>query len=687
MKKTGILSICIFIVAFVLLLTSGCSKQDKIDSISIKDYDPNTVIEIMNGEFNYGAYTLIVTYDSGKTEEVALNEDMILDADIVKFYQVGDHDVTVSYGEKTCGFKISVKRGTLENIKFSENNVFTYDGKAHTVELEGDIPANAVITYPGGNSFTNAGTYNVTAVVTCEGYVTGKATTTVTIERAKYDMSGIKFESKEVSYDGKSHSLEIEGELPEGVSGPTYYINGNKLSSAIDVGEYKVVATFATNNMNYEAIPNMEATLKITSSEYNVDGLDIAFKNHNGSVIDGLQKIYDAESITVDINDRKILPVGTQISFKIADSEGNEVTVIKDVGVYEVKAEFIVPDNKNHKDIQPIVRHFEVKKAKYDIENIHFDSEIWVYDEKNHSIFLSFPDDFDTDEVDVRYEYYLGKDLLLDGEGKPLTSVINAGEYTVKAIFTVKNKNYEQIAPMQAMLEIKKSEIDIASFYYDDERSFIWDGNPHKVSFYGWDIEGLEYEIVLYKHTPDAEMEWTELKAGDSGVFESDGILSVVVEGRYKREITVINNSGNYVLSTGDSTKTFICEFIIQKEIDVEGIYITSDKEGEGDNESFNEEFTSGIFKNGSAHTVGVYLPDTVNTEVLICNCSLYRLNESNTWERYESQTPEEIKVMNLAPGSYKYIVEVRVKESLEYHVLSVGERSMELVYEFYVES
>ena len=490
-------------------------------------------------------------------------------------------------------------------------------------------------------------------------------------------MSGVKLNSKEVVYDGKPHSLEIEGKLPEGVGAPTYYINGNKVGSAVDVGEYKVVVSFAVNNMNYESIPNMEATLKIVSAEYNVDGIDLVFKSKDGSTTYGSYKIYDTESVTVDIKDRKLLPGGTQISYKISNADGKAVDDIKDVGIYEIKAEFTVPDNKNYKPIQPITRRFEVRKAKYDTEDIHFDSEVFVYDEAAHSIFVTFPYEFDMDVVDVKYEYYLGEELLLDGEGNPLNEVTDAGEYTVKAIFNVKDKNYDQIATKQATLEIKKYEIDIASFYYDDERNFIWDGNAHKVAFYGWDIEGLEYDILLYKYTPEAETEWTVLKAGDSGVLEVDGILSVINPGRYKREITVINNSGNCVLSIGETTKTFVCEFMIQKEINVRDIYFKSG------NESYNAEFDSGIFTSGADVNVELNGSDK---EELAYEHELYKFNETDSeWELIKSgELFKTLENENLSIGSYKYIVEIETVS--EDYILSIGETSMELVYEFYVQ-
>jgi hypothetical protein len=104
-------------------------------------------------------------------------------------------------------FKISVKRLTFGNISFPENNVFTYDGTEHVVEVVGDIPANAIVTYLGSNSFINAGTYDLSAVISCEGYVTAKLSTTVKIERARYDMSGVQFEAKEFVYDGISYTV------------------------------------------------------------------------------------------------------------------------------------------------------------------------------------------------------------------------------------------------------------------------------------------------------------------------------------------------------------------------------------------------------------------------------------------------------------------------------------------------
>ena len=172
MKKIRLFTLLSLLVTLSLLLLVGCKKEDAISSIALKDHDPDTAIEIAVGGFDYGAFTVVATYKSGNTEEIALTKDMIADTDLVKLYQEGEHDITVTYGDQKCTFKVSVKRSAFKDLSFSENNVFTYDGTAHVVEVEGNIPANAVINYVGGNSFVNVGTYDVTAIVSCEGYVT-----------------------------------------------------------------------------------------------------------------------------------------------------------------------------------------------------------------------------------------------------------------------------------------------------------------------------------------------------------------------------------------------------------------------------------------------------------------------------------------------------------------------------------
>jgi hypothetical protein len=147
----------------------------------------------------------------------------------------------------------------FEGITLKDLTV-TYDGEEHSVTVEGNLPEGTVVTYTS-NKATNAGTYNATAKLECEGYNTATLTATLTVNKA--DISGITLEGKSVEYDTKSHSITVVGNVPAGAT-VTYTYNGVSTDSVSEVGEYTVVATVGGNNFNPLTLT---ATLKIKSTE------------------------------------------------------------------------------------------------------------------------------------------------------------------------------------------------------------------------------------------------------------------------------------------------------------------------------------------------------------------------------------------------------------------------------------
>ena len=565
-RKFTLLTIIAVLFAFVL---SGCGKtEDPVVAVSLKDHDPSTAIEISSGDFDFSRYTVAVSYESGNSEEMALSSEMILETDIFKLHQVGDHDITISYGGQKYTFKVSVKRATFGNLSFPENNVFTYDGNAHTVEVDGEIPANASINYIGGNSFVNAGTYKVTAVVSCEGYVTETLSTTVTIERAKYDMSGVKFEDKEVVYDGNAHSLVISGTLPQGVSAPKYTINDKTTSSAIDVGEYTVKATFANNNPNYEPIPPMEAKLKITPAEYIIDGVEFVFKSENGSILNDATKTYDGKSVIFDLNDYNKLPKKVSVSFSVYDKDGEKIsasnknTGIINVGVYTVKAEFVLENSKNYKPIAPIECTFEVFKNEYPtIGDIQFVSAQTTYDGKEHSIVI---EGMLPEGVTVSYEYYKGNVLVTDEDGNPVQSVTLAGRYTVKAIFAHNDENSGQIPALSATLNVEKAKVNTSLVGLFGVPTMEYSGEPYEFRLVTWkEINGTDYDILQYGAIKYYRFDSETNKYVEMGENEFPTEVGV-----YRASVTLTvadGYAGNYSFSNGENTQTLYENVEIQK--------------------------------------------------------------------------------------------------------------------------
>ena len=667
MKKTKILFICILILAFTCIAFAGCSKTEQISSINLKDIDPEAIIEIPMGKFDFDQYVLVVNYDSGTVKEVVLSEEMISELDLLKFYQPGEHVITVSYGKKTCEFKISVKRETFGELKFPENNVFIYDGQEHTVELEGEIPANANVSYIGGNTFVNAGTYDLTAVVTCNGYVTERVTTTVTVERAKYDIGNVIMESKEVVYDGSEHSIQISGELPEGISEPTYYINGNKVSGVIDAGEYTVTAVFQNSNPNYDAIPNLEATLKILPAEYNMGEVDVTFKNENGNPCLGSWKVYDGESVVFDIENIKALESNMMISYTVSDEEGNEIsrsnkdTNIKNAGLYTIKIDFILLDNKNYNAIEPMEIFFLVDRAEYDASKFSFDSEIVEYDGKEHSLMLVIPEDLKNSKIDISYEYYrAGESTAIKKNGENVTGVCDAGEYTVKAIVTFEDQNYEQI-DLKETLVINKKVISASEIGFDNT-NLTYTGNTMTPPF-RFNVE--DYLTI-------GEFAFFKLEGGE--YVEVDNAIDV---GSYRTEVTVsLGDTKNYVFDNEKTDIKIVGNFTIEEaKIDVSGI-------------GFSDSNASFVNK-GDSLTLEF---DSKNIAGLEFEVKLYKIDgdELSCVIESESVSPDDMGVISilldsssLDGGTYICAVTVRAKNSN--FMLSAGEEAIAYYFEFEV--
>ena len=152
----------------------------------------------------------------------------------------------------------------MSNVKFEDKVVF-YDGEEHTLEITGSLPTGVSVTYTN-NKLTEVGTLQVTASFKGDYVKYNKIPdmkATLTVVKGEYDISNIKFENKTVVYDGTAQSLAITGTLPTGV---TVTYEGNERT---DVGTYEVTAHFKGDEKNYNPIPDMKATLRITEYEYN----------------------------------------------------------------------------------------------------------------------------------------------------------------------------------------------------------------------------------------------------------------------------------------------------------------------------------------------------------------------------------------------------------------------------------
>ena len=169
--------------------------------------------------------------------------------------------------DKEYTFSIAKANIDVSGLSFI-NRVVAYNGAVKSIYVTGDIPKYMTVTYQN-NDQVNAGTYNVLANFVLRedmalNYNTPEPMEAVlTITRARFELEGIRFDDGGYEFDGKSKSLYIDGDLPEGVS---VVYSGNSQAS---IGNHLVTAYFTLSDdlaQNYLEPSPISANLTILGS-------------------------------------------------------------------------------------------------------------------------------------------------------------------------------------------------------------------------------------------------------------------------------------------------------------------------------------------------------------------------------------------------------------------------------------
>lgn len=375
----------IFMVFFTFVLfLVGCKGANPITNITVLEQSEENPLTFVVGEFSYEEIEVKVSYENGETKVVGLTEEMINPDDLIKLYKLGENEIEVIYEKHKTKMFIY---GTYKEFKdvYLNDVTTTYTGEEFKVELEGNVPATAQIVYPKGNTYKDAGTYEVVAIIYENGYEVLELSAAVVINKAVYDMSDVKLEDSIVTYDGYDKSILVTGKLPSGVS-VNYTIDGKYVSSVKEAGTYEVVASFTGDSRNYHPIDSMSATLTINKATYNMDGVRLEDK----------EVVYDTFAHNLSLTNEDLLPSGVNPIYK-----NNSHT---DVGEYEVTVEFEVEDTNNYNEIAPMSATLTIVKEEFDFGDIDLLSQQVTYEEgKTYSLSLSnqLPD-----FVTVTYYYY-----------------------------------------------------------------------------------------------------------------------------------------------------------------------------------------------------------------------------------------------------------------------------------------
>jgi|GEM_PF-1816725 len=376
MKSKNLIFLIVGIVLLTIYLAYGCAKVVVIEGIRMKE---SSVEEIAVGDFSYEGKKVVIDYKGGTSREIDLSEDMIPQAEKVKFYKIGEHEIKVVYnGRYVTKFKIKVQRRNFDEDFQLIGYTVVYDGKPHRVQLNRELPEGAKIEFETANVYTNAGSYDIVAVISKEGYVSKKLTATLVIEKAEYDLSQTALDDGTFVYDGEAKSLTATG-VPDGVNVTYDLYDGNiRVNNALGVGTYRVVAHFSSNDKNYKDIPDKEATLTVEKADYDMSS--VRLEDHT--------KIYDGTPYRPSLASDSVLPQGVSVRYSLYQNGERRMQAVN-AGEYDVVASF-EGNTQNYNPIVDMTARVIIERLPIVIgDSVKLDDMTVNYDGNVHSLTIN----------------------------------------------------------------------------------------------------------------------------------------------------------------------------------------------------------------------------------------------------------------------------------------------------------
>ncbi len=660
MKKRKF-TLMLFIVLFSICLFSctGSGVTAITPKHDIAYLSLNSSVFVENLVDVEGAGKLLVTVDDATV--LGLNGTKITAK------KEGESFVTVSGGSIECRFKIAVVNGAKISIGLTGGS-YDYDGGVKTPAVSGNLPEGTEVEfYYNGELFTGAtdpGVYEIELEVTPPDgfyveYTAKKAT--LTINKKFLDLSYIDFLSASYAYDGSEKSIEIKGELPDGVT--VSYINNR----AVDAGDYEAQAVFSADERYYESIPTRYARLRITRRVFDVDFSQFVSQT---VTYDGKTHIPTVSTpaglnaeLTVETSDGKYMPIEKYLALNAAAEP------FKRAGVYNAMAVFTVDDEyaANYEPVPNTQITVTVQKAQLidgtvwktsganDVGNFTYDgTPVTVARNNGAGRGLGLFGDLPTG-VNGEFAGEIKVSFAVNGQSGETVSVSDAGFYTVTCIFTMPEDdgwklNYTAPENKSYLLVVEKAAYPVGfSFDAVDENGVdyteakVYDGQTHyfKLKFSSAaDEERFNSETVVnyYYETTDDKGEFSD----EVGVKES-GVYTVGCRLSFKSGEDYRLIRKNYTLP---SELKFTVE-ITPKIFDMSGVKFVTEENGAKLDDMIYDGLAHGL------EVVGV--PDGVVVEYV----------GNGVTDAGEYTVKAEFKAVGILPTSYRLLADGRTVNSL----------------------
>ena len=201
--------------------------------------DGVTVTYIGNNQTNVGTYTVLAVFSG----------------DSANYNPIANMTAT-----------LTVTQNKVQGVTFDSRTV-TYDGAAHSLAIEGDLPHGIAVVYEG-NSQTNAGTYTVTAKFVGSNpnfEQLPDMTATLTIEKRELQIEFVGEQT--AAYTGYAQK-PLTARATNLCGSDTVVIDITYDGDVVDAGTY--VATATVDSDNYKLTANNTCTFTITRATHKV---------------------------------------------------------------------------------------------------------------------------------------------------------------------------------------------------------------------------------------------------------------------------------------------------------------------------------------------------------------------------------------------------------------------------------
>ena len=514
-----------FLSSLLLAITSfffmtGCGGGANIVGIHMSSSE---VIDVPCGHFSYEGINVSVDFADGSIKEIPLAEDMISEVERLKFFKVGKQDVNVGYRNKFfTTMAVNVLLNQFQNSYELIGYECVYDGRPHYVTLNEELPEGATITYPYGNMFTNAGTYEIVGVISKDGYESKTVSTTLTIHQAEKDADAIVFEDATLVYNGEIRSIEATN-VPEGVA-VTYdayeYDRDIRINKVVNAGKYRIVAHFTDASPNYTKIPDKQAILTIKKADYDLSTIELK----------DVERVYDGSPYEAKIEHESDLPMGVTPRYSYLNEQGEKVTSNAASGKYTIVCDFVGGDINNYNDIPPLKATLTVKPRTIEVsKTVTFESKVVNFDEQTHTLAISgkLPEG-----VEVTYKN---------------NDKVYAGEYEVKAKFSTTNPNETvDVKDMTAYLVINQIRRSV-KVYNEATEAYDKDFSEKNISIKDGEavVSGIDEKMFGVKSLSFTSLK--NYKVGDVEIGIGDKVeVSQMIDGDTYQYVVVFEYVGDY---------------------------------------------------------------------------------------------------------------------------------------------